>query len=71
MAKKVSESMSLIKEDMKKILIGAGMAAIGAFLTYVIQMASGIDYGEWTPAITAFLSILANVIRKWVASTQY
>lgn len=44
MAKKVSESMSLIKEDMKKIRNGAIIAVAGAVLTYATKWVTGISF---------------------------
>lgn len=43
---------------------GAGIAAAGAALTYLIQWVSGADFGELTPALVAVLSVLANAVRK-------
>jgi len=70
-SKKESKTLKLIKEDLKKIAIGAGVAGAGAVLTYATQEVSNIDYGEWTPVITALMSILANTIRKWLILTKY
>lgn len=71
MAKEISKEWSLIKKDLIKIGIGALMAGAGAIGTYAIQELSNVNYGEWTPVITALLSILANVMRKWVFTTKY
>lgn len=66
-----SKKFDLIKQDLTKIAIGAGVAGVGAILTYTTQELSNIDYGEWTPVITALMSILANTIRKWLITTKY
>lgn len=66
-----SKKLNLIKEDLKKIAIGAVVAGAGAVLTYATQELSNIDYGEWTPVITALMSILANTVRKWLTTTKY
>lgn len=72
MAKKtISKEWQLIKHDLTKIGIGALMAGLGAVMTYATQELANIDYGQWTPIITALLSILVNTIRKWMANTQY
>lgn len=43
---------------------GAGLAAIGAALTYVSQAASGVDFGVYGPLVAAGLAVLSNYIRK-------
>lgn len=52
------------KDDILSILKGAGIAAVGAALTFLTQWASGTDFGPWTPLVVAALSVLANVLRK-------
>lgn len=66
-----SKTLKLIKQDLTKIAIGAGVAGAGAILTYATQELSNIDYGEWTPVITALMSVLANTFRKWLTTTKY
>ncbi len=51
-------------EQVKKVAIGAAVAAVGAALTYGTQAISGIDFGAFTPAVVAAFSVFANVIRK-------
>lgn len=51
-------------EQVKKVAIGAGMAAAGALMTYLGEWAAGTDFGVFTPAIVAVLSVLANIGRK-------
>lgn len=52
------------KINWKKVLVGAGIAGAGAALTYLSAWASGQDFGVWTPAITAVLSVFFNLLRK-------
>lgn len=54
-----------MSEKLKSILIGSGIAAAGAALTYAAQAVSGVDFGVWTPVVVAALSVLANVARKF------
>ena len=56
----------LDKQDFKKIGVGALVAVVGALLTYVSQVMTGVDFGEWTPVIVAVWSVIANIGRKWV-----
>ena len=52
------------KIDIKKILTGAGIAMAGALLTYLTQIITNINLGEWTPIIVAIWSIIVNTLRK-------
>ena len=52
----------LTKVDLTKVGKGVLVAAVGAILTYLTQWASDMDFGAYTPAIVAGLSI-----RKWSA----
>ena len=49
-----------------KIGKGALVAVVGALLTYVLQTTGNLDFGVYTPAIVALMSILANTVRKWL-----
>ena len=51
-------------EDLKKIGIGALVAVAGALLTYLSEVITQIDWGQYTPVIMAIWSILVNVARK-------
>lgn len=61
---------SLSKYDWKKIGIGAAVAVVGALLTYFADLIPTIDFGPWTPIVTAGFAVLANVLRKWMMDTQ-
>lgn len=61
-----SKQWSLNNIDYKKILVGAGIALLGALATYLQDTIPGIDFGTWTPVIVAINSILVNTIRKFV-----
>lgn len=53
-----------MQDKLKKIIKGAVIAAAGAALTYLSQWASQTDFGVWTPAVVAGLSIAVNAVRK-------
>ena len=53
--------------DWKKIGKGAILAVIGCLLTYLSQVISGTDFGQLTPVIVAFWSVIANVVKKWLS----
>lgn len=59
----------LDKEQIKKIIIGACVAGLGASITYLSDALSGIDWGVWGPIVTAVFSVLVNILRK--LATKY
>ena len=61
---KKSKSGELNTTDWKAIGRGLGVALAGAFLTYLIQVLTPMDFGVYTPIATAGLAVLANVVRK-------
>lgn len=62
--------MMLSKENVKKVLVGAGLAAVGAALTYLGEYASGSDLGQLKPVVTAGLAVLVNYVRKLVEENK-
>lgn len=66
-----SKNWELIKPDLKRIAIGAGVALLGALATYLEETIPGLNFGEFTPVVVAINSILVNAIRKFVVSTVY
>ena len=61
------EGKVMKKEDLLKVLKGAGIAAAGAVLTYLSQWISGADFGAYTPMVVALWGILVNFLRKLLA----
>lgn len=68
---KKSQRWSLIKQDLKKIGIGAGIALLGALATYMADTIPSIDFGSYSILVYAFNSVLINAIRKFLTSTVY
>ena len=64
-----SAKMSLNKADMVKIGKGAVLVLTAAAITYVAENAASIDFGVYTGAVVAGVSILLNALRKWAAGT--
>lgn len=62
-----SKRFSLSSMDWNKIGIGALVAMAGALLTYLTPIVTGLDLGASTPIIVALWSIIANIVRKWIA----
>lgn len=56
--------MTLPKEQLQKLGMGAAIAMCGAFLTYMEQAIPSIDFGAMTEVIVAVNSILVNYFRK-------
>ena len=57
------------QSDLISVIKGAGIAAVGAVLTYLSQSASGSDFGSASVFVAAVVSVLANVLRKYVSPT--
>ncbi len=64
-----SKKYSMDTTDVQKIAKGAAIAAAGAALVFISNMA-GMDWGQWTPIVTAIAAVIANSIRKWMAENQ-
>ena len=60
MGVETSKRFQLIWPDVKKILVGAAMAGVGAFAAYLIDALSIIDWGQWSPFAAAIIAVLAN-----------
>lgn len=54
----------------KKIGIWALMAIAGTLLTYVADLIPTIDFWVYTPLVVAGFSILSNIVRKWMSTTE-
>lgn len=54
------------KENLIKILKGAGIAIGGALLAYLAQYISETDFGVWTPIVVALGGILINAAREFL-----
>lgn len=67
----VSDTYKLIPEDIKAIWRGAMIATAGALLTYVTQVITGANFGQWTPIVVAIWSIVANSIKKYLTTSSY
>lgn len=55
------------RESLISVVKGAGIAALGAILTYLTSAISGADFGSYTPMVVAVWSVVANVVRKWIS----
>ena len=54
------------KENLTKIVKGAGIAIGGALLTYLASYISDTDFGLYTPMVVAIGGILINAGREFL-----
>jgi len=66
-----SPKYSLTFDDAGKIGKGLLIAIAGAALTYLTEQIPNVNFGEWTPIVVAFWSVVVNLIRKWINETRY
>lgn len=64
----MSKKFILPAEEWKSIGKGLMVAVGGAFLTYITQVSTSVDFGQWTPVVVAGLSVLVNIGRKYLES---
>lgn len=65
-----SPKYKLNKLDLRKIGIGAAVAAGGALVTYGAELVAQIDFGDLTPLVVMAASILVNIARKWLVGAN-
>ena len=63
---KESKIGTLNKTDWKKIGKGLLIALGGTALTYITDLVSWIEWGEWKPLVVAASSIFINFGWKWL-----
>ena len=57
---------SFDKTTLVKIAKGAGIAAVGAILTYLAETIPSVDFGDATPIVVAIAAILVNMLREYM-----
>ena len=60
-----SEKYKLNKKDGFKILKGAGIAASGAVIAYLVGVLPNVDFGELTYIAIPMISVLLNAALKF------
>lgn len=53
-----------------KVAAGAGVAIVGALLTYFSSWIVGQDFGSYTTVVMAVWTVIANIGRKWVSDQE-
>lgn len=66
-----SSAFSFIPEDIKSILTGASIAAIGAFITVIADNVAKLNFGQYTPFVAAAIMVVINAIRKFISKSKY
>ncbi len=54
------------KADLARVARGAGYALAGALLTYLTSVIPNIDFGQATPLVVAFWSVVSNLAVKFL-----
>lgn len=54
------------KLKLKKLGTGAAIAVLGALATFAAEAIPNVDFGSWTPLVTAVLSVGVNALRKFL-----
>lgn len=63
-----SQKYSLNKEDLTAVGKGLAVALAGAALTYLSQVVTQTNFGQFTPLVVVLASVLVNVGRKFIAA---
>jgi hypothetical protein len=66
-----SPKYTFVWKDFEKVLVGAGIAAGGAAVTYLLEALPGMDMGQYTYILIPVISILLNALRKYLTETVY
>jgi len=62
----MSEKYSLNKTDLIAIAKGAGLAAGGVVVTYLIELIPNVDFGSNGELVAAVLAVILNFARKFL-----
>jgi hypothetical protein len=53
------------RDKLISILKGAGLAAGGAAVAFVLELSTSGGLGIWSPIVGAVASVALNALRKW------
>lgn len=56
--------------DWLKIGKGAIIALAGALATYLATLSGTIDFGDYTPLVTALFSVVVNLLNRWISDNS-
>ena len=57
-------------EDIKSIIVGALLNALGIALVAIIEQIAGLNWGLVAPLITGLSIVLVNIIRKFLPAVK-
>ena len=53
-----------MQDQLISILKGAAIAGGGALIVFLLEALPTVDFGTWTPIVTAVCAIGLNIVRK-------
>lgn len=53
-----------MKDKIKSVGIGLGLAMLGAGVTYLVQWSDAVDFGDYDLLVAGIVATVANVFRK-------
>lgn len=62
----MSKKYQLNKTDLESLGKGLLITLAGAFLTFLAQVSTQIDFGVYTPFVVAILALVVNTGRKFL-----
>lgn len=62
----ILRKLALPPQEWQSILKGAGLAVLGALVTYMSQNLTNVDFGQYTYIIVPAVTIVLNLLRKFV-----
>ena len=61
----------MIPQDWKRVAENSGIVGFSAAATYFLQYLSTVNFGEWTPVVTALIAVLSTAIKQWLSTSTY
>ena len=66
----MSQKFQLNTDELMKIARGAGIAGLGAVLTYLTDAIPTVELGVYAPLVMAAWSIIVNAARKYLTTSE-
>lgn len=65
-----SSRFKLNTPDIIKLHKGAAIALGGALIVYLMELLPNLRFGVYTPFAVALVSVIINLIRKWITNNS-
>jgi hypothetical protein len=65
-----SPRFSFNRQDLIKFLIITFKVGVAAICTYLLQKLGDLQMGEYTPAVTAILTLVIDAVHRWARNNQ-